>query len=173
MQVWLKLMGGDPPGTLNSPTMPLTLTDPDTSWRVEQFYNLRGALFPNYRDQQDIYFKLDDQAKKQYRYDNPTLVQYWDWRRDFFHRNPEVVPYLDDDFEFQYPSAQAAQSALQSQTPQYTFQEWSYVVGSRSTANVLASGQIPPGAEDYLEGLADELGLTLQDLIYLVGNAQR
>lgn len=172
LQVWLKLMGGDPPGTLNSAVQPLALADDATSWQVEQFYNLRGALYPNYREQQDEYFALSESAQSDYRYQNPELVNYWNWRRDFFHRNPNTVPYLDDDFQFEYPSS-AAYQAAQSGLPAYTYQEWTYILGSRSTASVLSSGDIPPGAEDYLEKLAADLGITMEQMIQLVSQSQR
>jgi hypothetical protein len=233
LQTWLKLMGGDPPGSLNSPVQPLELADADEAWRVQQFYELRGSLFPHYKELQDTYFKLSDEdkdnsgemwaqiegelgdvsalwdqywelkekggdyrsfykknkatfdryyeikenfdrvitpsAQKQFRRDNPELTSYWDWRRDFFHRNPSIVPYLDDDFEFKYESVEDIPT--QTDIPVYTFEEWSYVLGSRSVANVVATGDIPETATPYLEDIAEQLDITVDELIALVGQS--
>lgn len=235
LQTWFKLMGGDPPGSLNSATQPLELADADEAWRVQQFYELRGSLFPHYKELQDTYFKLSEEdkdnigemwaqieselgdvgalwdqywelkgkggdyrsfykknkatfdryyeikedfdrvitpsARKQFLRDNPELKSYWDWRRDIFHRNPAIVPYLDDDFEFEYESVEDIPT--QTDIPIYTFEEWSYVLGSRSVANVVVTGDIPETAMPYLEDIADQLDITINELVALVGESAR
>ena len=73
--------------------------------------------------------------------------------------------------EFKYESPEDIPT--QTQVPQYSFEEWSYVLGSRTVANVVASGDIPESAEGYLEELAGQLGIPLDELIDLVGESAR
>ena len=131
MQIWLKMMGGDPPGSLNSPVPRLELTDPDMAYRAQAFYDARREMFPNYFDLQDTYFKISEknkEARRKFLRDNPELKTYWDWRRDFMHRNPDVVPLLTDDFTFEYESAEAVRAAQEGQ-PAFISQEWQIILG--------------------------------------------
>jgi hypothetical protein len=136
------------------------------------FYKKNKATFDRYYEIKENFDRvISPSARKQFLKDNPQLVNYWNWRRDLFHRNPSIVPYLDDDFEFKYESVEDIPT--ETNMPLYTFQEWTYVLGSRSVANVLASGDVPRSANEYVEELADQLGLTVDELIALVGQSAR
>jgi len=173
MQVWLKLMGGDPPGTLNSPIPSIELAPDDLAWRADTFYKTRNAYFPGYYDLQDVYFKLPEKSKqrKAYLKEHPELVQYWDWRRDWFHRNPDVVPYLDDNFQFEYKSA-AQYEQVQERQPFYSWDEWRQTLGP-NVSNlvmdyVLNDDNLPSFAIDRLENAAEELGIDYDTMMELM-----
>jgi len=105
LQVWLKVMGGDPPGqfTFSDNLTPLELTEPDVAYRVQVFYDSRDTLFDyneNIWPLQKEYYQLEEgAARKKYIFEHKELKIYWDWRRDFLLRNPTLAPYLEDDPE--------------------------------------------------------------------------
>jgi hypothetical protein len=170
LQVWLKLMGGDPPGTLTQPAVPIEFAKTDEAWRAQQFYEMRTKWFPDFWKWQNEYFKLDKKGRKKYmQEDNPVLGQYWSWRDDFLHRNPDVAPYVTDDYEFDYESLEALQQAQQTQ-PNLTLNEWTIMLGG-SVTRILRSGEIPPAAREQLEDYAEQVGMTLEELYEAVNNA--
>lgn len=170
LQIWIKMMGGDPPGTLDSSAVPIEFAPSDVAWTAEQFYIIRSEAFPDYYDQQKEYFKLDKNARKQYLRENQSLKEYWDWRYSFLHKNPGVVEYVTDDYEFKYKSISDMRAA-EEQQPQFSYAEWSIILGE-STAQVLATGDIPEETLDYLTMMAERLGMTLEQMIYSVVNSQ-
>ena len=92
---------------------------------------------------------------------------YWDWRRDFFHRNPDVVQYLSDDFEFSYKNEKALRKAIENQ-PNFQWFEWvsqaSPQVGSLMMD--FANGEpLPPAARDELERMAEDMGISYEELV--------
>lgn len=170
LQIWLKMLGGDPPGTLSKPAAPIEFAPPEVAYVAQQFYDIRKQAFPDYREQQKIYFSLaEGKPRREYLQQHPELKRYWDWRNDFFHRNPSILPYVDDDYELKYKSPQAAEQAF-AQPYQFTFTEWQYIL-SPSTARVLRTGEVPESARAYLEDIAAQLGVTLDDLVTSVQNA--
>ncbi len=105
LSVWLKLMGGDTPMIMTADQNmlislfqgQLKLTAPETAWRAQVFYDSRKAMFGDYYKLQNDYYALPSAQRKAYLAKNPALKQYWDWRRDFMTKNPDLVPYLTDD----------------------------------------------------------------------------
>ena len=173
MQVWLKLMGGDPPGTLNSPVPSIELAPADLAWRADTFYKTRNAYYPDYYDLQDAFFKLTEKgkARETYKKEHPELELYWDWRRDWFHRNPDVVPYLDDNFQFEYKSA-AQYEQVQERQPFYSWDEWRQTLGP-NVSNlvmdyVLNDDNLPSFAIDRLENAAEGLGIDYDEMLRLM-----
>ena len=132
LQVWLKIMGGDPPGkiTYNENVTPLQFAPVDDAYRVEVFYNYREQQFDYYNSIFPLlqtYFQLEKgTARKAFLREHPSVLQYWDWRRDFMERNPSIAVYLTDDPENrpQFKSeadlleAQALEAQAQSFTPE-------------------------------------------------------
>jgi hypothetical protein len=176
MQGWLKLMGGDPPGTLNSEPAPIDLADPEVAWRVQVFYETKWTYFPKelgIDEMQDEYFALTDKkAKKAYRDSHPEMVAYWDWRRDWMHRNPETVPYLQEkDFEFNYSSPEAERRAEQPQ-PWLTWDEWTQYMGPNMTKlmedHFLRDYEIPDTLQNRIDELAGQLGLSYSEALGLM-----
>jgi hypothetical protein len=176
MQGWLKLMGGDPPGTLNSEPAPIDLADPEVAWRTQVFYNTREQFFGfEIFDIQNAYFDIpedDKKARKAYRNDNPILVDYWDWRRDWMHRNPETVPYLTDkDFEFEYSSPEAERRAGQPE-PWLTWDEWQQYMGAPASNlmedHLVRGEDLNPAMQDRVEDLAVQLGLGYTEALGLM-----
>jgi len=170
MQIWLKLMGGDPPGSLNSETPPIELAPPEFAWRAEAFYNTRNAFFPDWYDTQGAFFDLPEKSKarKDYLSKHPELIRFWDWRDDWFHRNPDVVPYLDDSYEFQYTS-KAQEKQYEQAQPAFTWDEWQAFLPQPVPNLVLDyfynGDDLPPTAQAQLESLAEQLGITYEDML--------
>jgi hypothetical protein len=253
MQMWSKLLGGDPPGTLNSPVIPLEFAPQDISYRAQTFYNVRKTYFPNYYDLQkeyhdlppggpkadyleanprtvdywnwregflpnwyelqEAYYELPKAQRKAYLNENPALPafwderrrvypdykqlsagykeiegigerkaflqsegaeleKYWEWRDDFFHRNPEVVPYLNDDYELEYPTQKAEWQAQQMQ-PNYSWPEWQQTLTpslAYLVEDYLSYGEIlPPATFERLDEIAAELGIDTATLMQRIG----
>ncbi len=176
LQMWLKLMGGDPPGTLESEPAPLDLADPEVAWRVQVYYETKWTYFPEdmgIKEMQDEYYALTDKkAKKAYRDSHPEMVSYWDWRRDWMHRNPETIPYLTEgDFEFNYSSPQAEQRAAQPQ-PWITWDEWTQYMGP-NMSNLMEDHfkrdyDIPGVLQERMEELALQLGISYEEALNLM-----
>jgi hypothetical protein len=172
---WLKLLGGDPPGTLGENARPLQLAEPEIANRVEVFYKTRNRLFPNYYEQQDEYYTFPEGSdlRRDYVDAHPMLEEYWTWRRDFMMRNPDTIPYLSDSYQPDYGSLEEYQEMAQGQ-PNYTWFEWQELLGTDETRAALIYLQgdgLPPDVEDYLELEAMKLGLTLDQMIDRVGTA--
>jgi hypothetical protein len=170
LAVWLKLMGGTPPGTMKlDPSQPqkISMPDPVIAQRAQAFYNFRSAYFSNYYKEQDEYFKISAGAgRTQYIAAHPDLKQYWDWRRDYLYRNPDVAPFLIDTSTGAtaptYPTAQAYEQAMAA-TPNLTKQEWGTII-SPSLQGLIADymqtgNPLPDVANKYLDQLAQEYGI--------------
>jgi hypothetical protein len=176
MQGWLKLMGGDPPGTLESEPAPIDLADPEVAWRVQIFRDTRMQYFgEEIFDIQDAYYDIaedDKKARKAYREQHPELVAYWEWRRDWMHRNPETVPYLTEkDFEFEYSTPEAEARAEQPM-PWMTWDEWSQYMGPQMTNlmedHFLRDYELPGVLQDRVEELAEQLGISYSEALELM-----
>jgi hypothetical protein len=249
LQMWSKLLGGDPPGTLNSDVMPIEFAPPDISYRAQTFYNIRNTYFPNYYELQKkfydtapgspkgdyleanpriqgywnwresylpnwfelqkAYYDSPKSKRKGFLNQNPALPafwderrrlypdykqlgddykeiqgigerqaflqgegqeldKYWDWRDDFFHRNPEVVPYLNDDYELEYPTKKAEWEAEQAQ-PNYTWTEWQQTLTPSLAYLVedylLYDEDIADVPLQRLQEIADQLGIGIDDMM--------
>ena len=173
MQVWLKLMGSDPPGTLNSEPAALELADPEVAWRAQVFYDTRKVYFPDFYDIQSGYYDIPEEDKagrKAYLAENPSLEPYWDWRKDWLHRNPEVAPYLSDK-ELKYSSPEAQRQA-EEPAPWYTWDEWTQYMGphmSNLMEDHIVRGDVLTGTmQDRVEDLAGQLGISYTEALDLM-----
>jgi len=160
LQYWVSIVGGTTPGKieLSDNQTPLELTDRDTAYRVQVFYDTRNRLF-KYSDQvwplQEDYYQLEEgAARRTFRRNHPILQQYWDWRRDFMQRNPDLATYLTDDPEQlpKYKSEQALQQAQAAQ-PQFTPEEWQAYLGPGLFRLLLDPEPLPPAGQQMLERL--------------------
>jgi hypothetical protein len=60
-----------------------------------QYQYQREQMFPDVFELQEQYFKLESSgAKKKFRAENPSLPEYWEWRREFMRQYPNMIPYL-------------------------------------------------------------------------------
>lgn len=171
MAVWLKMMGGDPPGSLDSEVANIEYAPDDVAWRAQVFYLTRNEKFPNWKDWQDDYFKLDEYSPD--RKGHP-VIQYWEWRNEFFHMNPDVVAYVDDDYEFSYHERTDYQLAQQTQ-PNFSAQEFEALFGPTvfKVAQRAAQGETIPGdLQDYLKEEAEKLGLTYWQMLDEIARAR-
>lgn len=94
--MWLKMMGGEPTGTLGNNAVPIAFAPPEISQTAQFFYDYRRQNFPNFYQQQQEYFNLDESQRREYKRQNPKFAEYMEWRWDFLLRNPSVAPYLTD-----------------------------------------------------------------------------
>ena len=100
------------------------------------------------------------------------LPAYWDWRRDWMHRNPETVPYLTEkDYEFEYSSPEAERRAEQPQ-PWLTWDEWTQYLGPNMASlmedHFLRDDVILPTMRENVEELAAQLGLSYDEALRLM-----
>ncbi len=171
LAVWLKLMGGDPPGSLNTENVrPLNLAPPEIAELAEMFYATREREFGNYYELQSRYFDLPYGQARQYLRDNPQLQAYFNFRRDFMLRNPSVAVYLSDnppqyDTLFEREQAEAVE-------PQLTVREIRnrmYQIGGGSLANMVEdwaySGVMSNTLRVALQEVADNLDIPLGELL--------
>jgi len=174
LATYLKLMGGNPPGSLDSEIIPIELAEEEIAYQVDAFYGLRKTMFPQYRDMQDVYFKLDDSAKKKYLTDNTQLKSYWEWRNDYFHRNPGILPFVDDDYELKYKSPEEYEDAVQTQ-PNLSRQEWEWSLGFSYVdiaSRAASGGYVPADVKDALKLKAEQLGMSYEQLLRSISTAQ-
>jgi len=169
MGVWLKFMGGDPPGSMTVRGGLPPLTSPEVANRVQVFYDIREQRM-DYNDTlwplQHDYFQLQEgQARKDFLRAHPKLQQYWNWRRDFMYRNPDLAPYLEDD-PARYPKykSEAELRAVQAAQPNYTAQEWQTLLGGAVYRLARDTEPLPQAVLQRLETVAKELGLSIEQL---------
>jgi hypothetical protein len=169
LSVWLKLMGGSPIGTLSATDeallslQSLHLTKPETAWRAQVFYDTRNSKYPDFYTLQNGYYANETKgARATYLKQNPELKQYWDWRRDFMTKNPDLVPYLTDSQK----DIDKAKNRARKQGAVPTAQE----LGRNLPPDIqemlqLYSGEaLPPALRRELEYLAGQQGLTPEQI---------
>jgi hypothetical protein len=176
MQVWLKIMGGDPPGqvTFTETLTPIEFAPVEIAHLYQAFYETRSKVF-RYNDvvwplQEDYFSLTKGKARKAFRRDHPILEQYWDWRKDFMQRNPSVAPYIEDDPDKQplYPSEEALAEAEQAQ-PDLRWFEWQAVLTTplwRLARDNLRYGDSMLDSEiEELDEVAERMGLSFDELM--------
>ncbi len=179
MQVWMKMMGTDPLGGLTADQRVLTalygkmqLTDPETAWRVQVFYDSRNDRHEGWREAQDEYYNLAKGGqRKAYLAKHPELKQYWDFRTQFMRDNPDLVPYLTDNEQ------QIAQAKNQARTKAAipTAQELQKVTAmlppdvKELVYDYSSSGEaLPPVVINELYYFAQSQGLDPQQLVNIL-----
>ncbi|MBW8034508.1 MAG: hypothetical protein FVQ79_02260 [Planctomycetes bacterium] len=171
LAVWLKLMGGDPPGTLNTENVrPLNLAPPEISELAELFYATREREYGNYYELQSRYYELPYDQARQYLRNTPQLQAYFDFRRDFMLRNPSVAVYLSDNppqYRTLFEREQA--EAIEPQLTVREIRNRMYQIGGGSLANMVEdwaySGVMSNTLREALQELADNLDIPLGELL--------
>lgn len=159
LNVWLQMLGGDPVGTLGEPgtAIPISYAPVELAGVIEAFYKTRNFEYPDWFTMQQKYFMLaPGKARTNYRNKYPQLKAYWGWRRDFLRRNPNTIPYLDEDFEPNYESVGQMEAAIRDQPNLRPFEINARLIfeGGTSLVNRL---------EDYMRG--DVLSTTAKEII--------
>lgn len=180
MGVWLKLMGTDPLGGLTADQRVLKalygkieLTDPETAWRVQVFYDQRDQNFDGWRDAQNGYYELPKGSqRKAYLSSHPELKQYWDFRTSFMRNNPDLVPYLTDNEK----AIEEARNAARTEAAVPTAQELAQVAGKLPpyvrdlVFDYAQTGEaLPPVVIEELQFIASQQGLEPQQMVNILG----
>jgi hypothetical protein len=173
--VWLKMMGGDPPGTLGDNAVPIAFAPPEISEVAQFFYDNRRVQYPDFYQQQQEYYSLSEgQARRDYKRANPKFAEYMDWRWDFLTRNPNVAPYITDNppkFET-YQDFQEAQNL----PPQINYQELESVLISTdyglltAAQNYAFSGAMSEDLSVALSNISERSGVPIEYYLNLIEN---
>jgi hypothetical protein len=175
LQIWLKLTGGKNVGQLSATEdamlelNQLKLTDPETAWRVQTFYDARNENTPDWYEMQQDYYALPEGAqRKAFLKDNPELKQYWTDRQKWMQNNPDLVKYLTDDPK-QLKKYENRQRNPQVAVP--TAQELQSNV-SPENMELLSqwkSGQtLPYATEQTLNQLAQQYNMSTKELLNIL-----
>lgn len=172
MQMWLKLMGGKQVGRLDASTEALLelnqirFTEPETAWRVDTFYEMRNANFPDWYKLQNQYYNLPEGAKRsEFIKSNPQLKGYWDARRGWMEKNPDLVRFLTDD------EKQLKKYANQRRDPEFAVPTAQEIAANISQPNIeliqqwTAGQTLPYSTDRYLDMLAQQYGMPKRQLL--------
>ena len=166
MGAWLRMMGGDPPGTMSGNALPISLAPKEDAQILQVFYDTREKRYGS---------ELWDDLKKAFAMENwgaamaayPNVDSYLGYRRDFMKRNPQIAPYLEEDPD-KWPTYGTKQEVEQAFAgPNFTLAEWHQVLiqkGGMSLNNLVVDElkfdqKLPDAAQEMLDELAAELGL--------------
>lgn len=179
LNIWLKLMGAETIGKLSATEEAmielnqLKLTDPETAWRVQTFYDMRNQEFPGWYEMQQAYYSLPEgAARKRFLAENPELREYWEARRFWMEKNPDLVRFLTDD------EKQLRKYERMRRNPDLAVPTAQEILSQMSPAmqNVLADYargiDLPPSMFTLIDQLAAQRGLTRRQLLgILTGRA--
>jgi hypothetical protein len=147
------------------------LSNPETAQRLQVFYDTRNNSWRYWSaggpaELQRQYFQLTKDARKKFANDNPMLTQYWDWRRDFMLRNPDIAPYIEDDPD-KRPKFESVEELLAAEAaqPQFTQMELQNLVGFPLYQLILLEGDLPNVAHIRLDDIAQQVGMTKESII--------
>lgn len=189
LATWLKLMGGDPPGSLQTTrndVPPLQLAPPDIAETAQEFYDNRRTYFSNYRELQDGYYAIpetDKAGRKAFRNSNPELVAYWDWRREWLDTHPDVAPYLTDNSSTGNdtttgggggrPYTYSKPANDYSNFRYYpTGEELRALIGDEAyglLGDYAGGDPLPAVMQDRAESLSNQYGLSIEELAQIAG----
>ncbi len=175
LQYWAIVMGQETPGEFhwNNDMHPIELTSPEDSAKLEAWYRTRQVNFGYSKRVSpllDVYYDLEPgRARKNYRNQHPIISKYFDYRQDFMMRNPSLAPYIEDDPERlpSFRSPEAREEVFLSE-PNFTWMEWTNVLGTAATRLAIDSIQRDPmmniAFSQELEFQADRLGMDPEGL---------
>lgn len=172
MQMWLKLIGGKQVGRLSVETEALLelnqlrLTEPETAWRVDTFYEGRNQFFPNWYDAQNKYYALPEgKARNEFKGNTPELEAYWNWRREWMQKNPDLVRFLTDD------EKQLKKYENMKREPDVAVPTAQEIAANLSPSNIeliqewTVGKTLPYSTDRYLDMLATEYGIDKRQLL--------
>jgi len=175
--VWSKTLGLTVPSTIEGDARPFNQIPPEISKAAEAYYEVKRRNFPHIWTVQEEYYAIEDKERRRaFRANNPALVDYWKWRRDFLHRNPELIPYIVEDPSgpgSHQPDNRAEERFMEERAaeagPTLTWVEWRPVISTalwRLVEDELRSGMsMGPSALEQLSKTAADLGMSPEDLI--------
>jgi hypothetical protein len=183
MAIWLKMMNVSPLGGLTADQRVLVslygrvqFTDPELANRVQVFYDNRKTGFPDYYDKQSGYFQLNTKPQKdQYLRENPDLKSYWDWRRDFMTKNPDLVPYMTDnekDIQKAKNSARQQGAVPTSQELQQALQNLPTSAQYLITDSFQSGDAVPEVVYEYLDAIGAQYNLSGDQVLKIYEGGQ-
>lgn len=94
LQLWLKLVGGNPPGTMQADMLgmyanQLEFTNEEDSFLYQRYYEIAEQRYPNYWDLLQKFY--DGEISYD---DSEELQGYFDYRKQFFNEYPHMVPHF-------------------------------------------------------------------------------
>ena len=107
LAMWAKVFKGMVPETVETKEvidtpqyqMPDILGMPAPLQQAMDDYNLaKRQTFPGINDIQSIYFAVPENRRRKVLQFYPQLADYWDWRRAYLGKHPEVAQFMDDEF---------------------------------------------------------------------------
>ncbi len=177
LAVWLKVMGGDPPGTLGKDALPIQKAPPKVGFVAQFFFDYRQQRYPNWFEEQNKYYAIDEDsraARREWRDSHPDLVDYWDWRREFLKGNPTVVPYISDSFEPNFESVAELEEAFANE-PNVGAEAISGLIGQDVSNlimdNVLFGTPLPSVAERRVNSIAERFNLSPAQVMQIIANS--
>lgn len=174
LTVWLKIMGGPTIGKLTASQQNLSdyysgklqLSSPETAWRVQVFYDTRKYYFADYQKWQNEYY-AQGANKKAILAKYPDLKAYWDWRRSFMVKNPDIVPYVTDS---QADLDKAAKTKRVPEVAVPTVRELNLSSSMQSLLNDYKNGgNLSPAAQEQMDILAKRNGMSRQEVYGMLG----
>ncbi len=172
--MWLRMMGGEPPGTLSGSALPIALAPREVAEQVQVYYDFLDQFFPDdLYEQQRRYFMMEQgAARDNYKANHPILETYWGWRREFLYNNPDIAAYIEEDPNKrpQYESEEALMEVL-GQQPRYSWIQWQMLLGvhlASLVADTTRGHELPDVGKEQIEEVAARLGITSAELLDLV-----
>jgi len=157
LQYWIRMANGEPVGTLSGGAMSVNFASPEVAQSMQVFYDTRRRYFGDeIWDVQENFFQLGGSARKTYKQQHPELQQYWDWRKDFMMRNPDLAPYIEEDPD---KIPKSTKITLVENQPNFTPQEWQTFLGPNLFNLVWDKEAIPESAMQMLDAIATSMGI--------------
>lgn len=103
LAAWAQMLNRSVPNTASTapaiaaPKPQIDYYDPEITRITDKFFNDRTRMFPDYYVKQNAYYNIPESDKSgRYKYlaQNPELKQYWDWKKAYEKKYPELVPII-------------------------------------------------------------------------------
>ena len=103
LAAWAQMLNKNVPNTTSTapaiaaPAPKINYYDPEITRITDKFFNDRTRMFPDYYVKQNGYYNIPESDKSgRYKYlaQNPELKQYWDWKKAYEKKYPELVPII-------------------------------------------------------------------------------
>ena len=158
MGAWLRMMGGDPPGTMSGGALPIALAPKEDAQLLQVFYDTRNRRWgDDLWDDMEKAFSMESWYEAMAAY--PNVSAYLRYRKDFMYRNPQVAPYIEEDPDKLPKYATKAEAERAFEGYNFTDSELYTILGPELFRLYKDDEPMPQAAMDAIEAL----GLTLEE----------